>query len=201
MQVVCRVLHGVFPSLFSWVLPRMRTWMGWVGPEIPGDSLGVGLGWAPGGRAHPITPISFPLISVSHNIRYHTFQHKLIPQPYPIGVENMSDTVLGSHSFELEEVYRVKWSSSSPDLVAAGTWHAILPWPVKSTSRHNMIYHLLDRWLDYACVCVCVFFFSSYNFRRTWCRYIAFTPNPSLGSELRAFPGHPIQTRIPGHAH
>ncbi|PLW14046.1 hypothetical protein PCANC_01991 [Puccinia coronata f. sp. avenae] len=37
----------------------------------------------------------------------------------------MSDTVLGSHSFELEEVYRVKWSSSSPDLVAAGTSHSL----------------------------------------------------------------------------
>jgi len=37
----------------------------------------------------------------------------------------MSDTLLGSHSFGVEEVYRVKWSPSSPDLVAAGTSNSL----------------------------------------------------------------------------
>ncbi|KAI7966650.1 hypothetical protein MJO29_002398 [Puccinia striiformis f. sp. tritici] len=39
--------------------------------------------------------------------------------------DNMSDTLLSSYSFGVEEVYRVKWSSSSPDLIAAGTSNSL----------------------------------------------------------------------------
>lgn len=38
---------------------------------------------------------------------------------------NSSDTQLSSYSFGVEEVYRIRWSWSSPDLVAAGTSNSL----------------------------------------------------------------------------
>jgi hypothetical protein len=57
----------------------------------------------------------------------------------------MGDTLLSSYSFGVEEVYRVKWSSSSPDLLAAGKrltlYYRIIPSTWTFFNTFNCLLH------------------------------------------------------------